>query len=182
MAIEDACRAYGLGYAILRYFNVAGASADGLLGELHEPETHLIPRVLSAASSGSPVVIFGDDYATQDGTCLRDYVHVEDLVAAHALALDAIEPGIGAIYNLGSETGFSVREVIDACERACGHPIARVVHPRRAGDPPYLVANSSAIRMALGWTPRYPDLSTIVEHAWAWERKRAQASATAGLP
>lgn len=176
LALEDARRAHGLGYAILRYFNVAGASSDGVIGELHDPETHLIPRALAAAAAGSSVSIFGDDYPTQDGTCVRDFVHVEDLVAAHSLAMHAIVPGMGNAYNLGSERGFSVREVIDACEAACGHAILRNPEPRRPGDPPALVADSSRIREALGWMPRNPDLATIVAHAWTWEKKRQSQS------
>jgi UDP-glucose 4-epimerase len=169
MAIEDSSKAYGLGYAILRYFNVAGASPDGKIGEAHEPESHLIPRILMAARDGKSVGIFGTDYKTPDGTCIRDYVHVVDLVRAHILALEKIEPGRGQIFNLGSENGFSVREVIDACRAATGINIRAEEHPRRPGDPDSLVASSARIR-DLGWRPEYPDLKTIISHAWKWHQ------------
>ncbi len=169
MAIEDASKAYGLGYAILRYFNVAGASPDGTIGEAHEPESHLIPRILMAAREGRAVGIFGTDYATPDGTCIRDYIHVVDLVNAHILALEKIEEGRDAVYNLGSEKGFSVREVIDACRAATGLDIRAEEHPRRPGDPDRLIASSSRVR-ALGWEPQYPDMTTIISHAWKWHQ------------
>jgi UDP-glucose 4-epimerase len=172
-AIEDFCSAYGLGYAILRYFNVAGAHPDGLLGEAHEPESHLIPRILDVALGRRDVIgIYGTDYPTRDGTCIRDYVHVEDLVEAHLLALDAIEPGRGDAFNMGSEHGFSVREVIDTCTRVTGKAIRTEEHPRRAGDPPMLIASSAKIRRTLGWRPRYPGLDEIVRHAWNWHQLR----------
>ena len=168
-ALEDFGRAYGTGYAILRYFNVAGADPEGNIGEAHDPESHLIPRVLAvAAGRAGSIGVFGTDYPTRDGTCIRDYVHVEDLVNAHLLALEAIEPGRGAVYNLGSERGFSVREVIDACSRVVGSPIRENVAPRREGDPAVLVASSERIRRELGWSRNYPDLETIVRHAWQW--------------
>ncbi len=182
MALEDVRLAHGLGYTILRYFNVAGASADTALGELHEPETHLIPRVLESALSDSTVSIYGDDYPTPDGTCVRDYVHVEDLVDAHSLALAEVRPGVGATYNLGSERGFSVRDVIDTCESVTGCTIARSIRPRRPGDPAVLIADSSRIRDTLGWSPRYPDLASIVLHAWKWEQKKALARCGHGMP
>lgn len=169
MAIEDASKAYGLGYAILRYFNVAGASPDATIGEAHEPESHLIPRILMAARDGGTVGIFGTDYRTADGTCVRDYVHVVDLVRAHILALGAIKEGEGHVYNLGSEKGFSVLEVIEACREATGLAIPAVEHPRRAGDPDTLVASSARIR-ELGWQPQYADIKTIIKHAWAWHQ------------
>lgn len=169
LALHDFAHAYGLGFAILRYFNVAGAAADGTLGEAHEPESHLIPRILSAAKGESASVsIFGTDYPTPDGTCIRDYVHVEDLVDAHLLAMRAIEPGRGSVYNVGSQSGFSVREVIEACRAVTKRPIEAVEMPRRAGDPAVLVASSKKIRHELGWNPKYPDLNTIVSHAWNW--------------
>ena len=167
MAIEDASRAYGLGYAILRYFNVAGASPDGTIGEAHEPESHLIPRLLAAAAEGRPAMIYGTDYPTPDGTCIRDYIHVVDLVNAHILALEHVREGEGQIYNLGSETGFSVREVIEACRKVTGREFKADEHPRRPGDPASLVASSSRIR-ALGWQRQYPDLETILSHSWNW--------------
>lgn len=177
MAIEDASRAYGLGYAILRYFNVAGASPDGSIGEAHEPESHLIPRILMAARDGQPVGIFGTDYKTKDGTCVRDYIHVVDLVNAHILALEKIVPGAGSVYNLGSESGYSVREVIDACRAATGIDIRADIHPRRPGDPDVLIASSSRIRK-LGWTPQYTDMKTIIAHAWKWHTTHPQGYKT----
>lgn len=168
MALEDACRAYGLGYTILRYFNVAGASPDATIGEDHQPESHLIPKILMAAREGKAVKIFGTDYPTSDGTCIRDYVHVVDLVRAHVLALEKLAPGKGAVYNLGSENGFSVREVIAACERVTGRKIIVEESGRRPGDPAVLVASSKKIKEELGWERIYPDMETIVAHAWNW--------------
>lgn len=171
-AIGDFAAAYGVGACALRYFNVAGAHPSGQLGEAHEPESHLIPRVLRAAQGLEPAAaIFGTDYPTPDGTCVRDYVHVEDLVDAHLLALDAIKPGELSVYNLGSERGFSVREVIAACEREIGRPIRVEEKSRRAGDPARLVACSRKIERELGWKKRFPDLATIVAHAWRWHRE-----------
>lgn len=168
-ALADYCRAYGMACAALRYFNVAGASADGVLGEAHEPETHLIPRVLlSAAGRTGSVEVFGTDYPTPDGTCVRDYVHVDDLAHAHLLALGALLEGRFRPYNVGSEKGFSVREVISACERVTGRALPAVEKPRRAGDPPVLVAGSSRIREELGWSPAHPRIEEMVRHAWAW--------------
>jgi UDP-glucose 4-epimerase len=175
LAIEDYARAYGLGYAILRYFNVAGADPDGLIGESHEPESHLIPRILEAAIGRAETIgIFGTDYPTKDGTCVRDYIHVEDLVEAHVLAMNAIKPGQGNVFNLGSETGFTVREVIEACIKVTGTKIPVSEKPRRAGDPAVLVASSEKIRNTLGWKRKYPDLETIVSHAWNWHQKRCE--------
>ena len=171
LAIEDFAAAYGIGACLMRYFNVAGASPSGEIGEAHEPESHLIPRVLQAARDGrGPVTIYGSDYPTPDGTCVRDYVHVVDLVAAHLLALERIQPGRVDVYNLGSEKGFSVREVIAACEAVVGRPIPSEVRARRPGDPARLVASSRKIERELGWTRRYPELETIVGHAWNWHR------------
>jgi UDP-glucose 4-epimerase len=165
--ISDECRAHGLGAISLRYFNVAGAS--GPYGEDHEPETHLIPLVLRAAAGKRPSVsIFGTDYPTPDGTAVRDYIHVEDLGEAHILALDAIEPGRHQILNLGNGNGFSVREVIEAARRVTGRDIEVVEEGRRPGDPPMLVAASERVREVLGWTPRKPDLDTMIADAWAW--------------
>ena len=166
-AIRESSKADGLGFAILRYFNVAGASPDGTIGEAHEPESHLIPRILQAALRGERISIYGTDYKTPDGTCIRDYIHVVDLVTAHILALEKIVPGEGSIYNLGSENGFSVRQVIEACREVTGHALPADVHDRRPGDPDSLIASSSRIR-ARGWTPKYPDLKTIIAHAWQW--------------
>jgi len=171
--LEDYDRAYGLRSVCLRYFNAAGADPAGDLGERHEPETHLIPLVLQAAAGRrESVSIFGTDYDTPDGTCLRDYVHVTDVCDAHRLALVRLmEGGASRHYNLGNGQGFSVREVIDTAQRVTGREI-RVNHaPRRPGDPARLVANSSQARAELGWVPQRSDLETIVRDAWTWERK-----------
>jgi UDP-glucose 4-epimerase len=172
MAIGFECaastaRGQTFGATSLRYFNVAGASGD--YGELHDPETHLIPLVLRvAAGLRDSVQIYGTDYPTPDGTAVRDYIHVEDLARAHLLALDAITPGTHAIYNLGNGTGFSVRQVVEACRAVTGHPIPAVEVGRRAGDPAVLVASSDKIRQALGWVPEKPALEDMVGDAWAW--------------
>jgi UDP-glucose 4-epimerase len=168
MAIEDLCHAHGLGYTILRYFNVAGASPDSSIGEDHKPESHLIPRILISARDGSEVRIFGTDYDTKDGTCIRDYIHVVDLARAHVLAVEKMEEGKGTIYNLGSEKGFSVREVISACEKVVEKKIHIFEDIRRSGDPAVLIASSAKIRRELKWAPLYPDIDTIVQHAWQW--------------
>lgn len=168
MAMEDFCKAYGMGYVILRYFNVAGASPDATIGEDHKPESHLIPRILHAARDEGEVSIFGTDYDTKDGTCIRDYVHVVDLARAHALAIEHMQQGEGKIYNIGSEQGFSVREVINACERVVGKKLQVTECPRRPGDPAVLVASSKKLRTELGWAPLYPSIQTIVQHAWHW--------------
>jgi len=161
--------AYGMGFVSLRYFNVAGADPAGDIGEDHSPETHLIPLILQVPLSKRPgVEIFGDDYDTPDGTCIRDYIHVCDLSDAHLLAMNAVEPGELKVYNLGNGEGFSVRQVIEACREVTGSDIPAEVVPRRPGDPPRLVASCLKARGELGWRPRYPDLKTIVAHAWAW--------------
>jgi UDP-glucose 4-epimerase len=179
MAIEDFSHAHGFGYAVLRYFNVAGAAPDSRTGEDHQPESHLIPRILLAALGSTPdVKIFGTDYPTKDGTCVRDYVHVMDLVAAHRLALEKIEEGKGNTFNLGSESGFSVREVIATCERVTGKKLIVKEEARRPGDPAVLVASSARIRRVLGWERKYPDLDTIVQHAWNWHTSRPQGYRT----
>jgi len=163
-------RIFGFRYAALRYFNAAGASPTGERGEDHDPETHLIPRVLQVAlGQRDKIVIFGDDYPTRDGTCVRDYIHVVDLAQAHILALRALDQG-SRTYNLGNGRGFTVKEVIETCREVTGHPIPAEVGPRRPGDPAILVASSEKIRRELGWEPKYPDLHTIVEHAWEWHR------------
>jgi len=164
--IGDFCVAHGLGAVSLRYFNVAGAS--GGAGEDHEPETHLIPNILRTAQGRAPhVEVFGTDYPTPDGTAIRDYIHIEDLSAAHLLALDAASPGHHAIYNLGTGNGYSVREVIEAARTVTGTEIAVVESGRRAGDPPRLVAGAEKIRSELGWEPR-KDLTEMVGDAWAF--------------
>ena len=172
--LADYEKAYGLRSVSLRYFNAAGADPEGQLGERHEPETHLIPLVLQAASGRRPNIgVFGRDYDTPDGTCVRDYIHIEDLCSAHWLALQSLMGGAGSqAYNLGNGQGFSVQEVIDTAQQVTGRSIAVVNGPRRAGDPARLVADSSLIRGKLGWEPRYADLATIVAHAWAWETRQ----------
>jgi len=161
-------RIHGLRSACLRYFNAAGASAA--YGEDHRPETHLIPVILQVAlGRRDHCSLFGTDYDTPDGTCIRDYVHVVDLAQAHILALDALAER-SAVYNLGSSHGYSNREILDACRRVTGHPIPVVEAPRRPGDPPRLVADSARIRAELGWRPRYTDLDEIVATAWRWHQ------------
>jgi UDP-glucose 4-epimerase len=168
-ALADYAAAYGLSYVTLRYFNAAGASPDGDLGEDHEPETHLIPIALQVAlGQREQVTIFGDDYSTPDGTCIRDYIHVDDVGAAHVLALAHLKPGQGLQLNLGTGRGHSVREVIAACRRVTGHAIPEVVGPRRPGDPAELVADSGRALRTMKWQPRYPDIETIVRTAWKW--------------
>ena len=157
-----------LAWVILRYFNAAGASEDGVLGERHEPETHLIPLALLAARDGTELVVNGDDYATPDGTCIRDYVHVCDLAEAHVLAVQRLLDGGGSLLcNLGYGHGVSVAEVLDSVERVTGRPVRRRVGPRRTGDPPSLYAEAARARDELGWRPVRDDLDTLVGHAWA---------------
>jgi len=172
--LHDYEHAYGMRAVCLRYFNAAGADPSGRLGERHDPESHLIPLTLQAASGRRAAIsMFGTDYDTPDGTCIRDYVHIADLCEAHWLALQALLAGsAGAAYNLGNGEGFSVREVIDTVRRVTGRPLVVKEEARRAGDPPRLVADASAARTRLGWKPRYPALETIVEHAWNFERAR----------
>jgi UDP-glucose 4-epimerase len=161
---------YGFRYAALRYFNAAGASLGGERGEDHDPETHLIPLTLQVAlGQRDRITIFGDDYPTRDGTCVRDYVHVVDLAQAHILALEALDLG-SRTYNLGNGRGFTVREVIETCREVTGYPIPSEVGDRRPGDPPTLIAGSDKIQEELGWEPQYPHLETIVAHAWQWHR------------
>lgn len=160
-------RTKGLRYACLRYFNAAGCTATR--GEDHDPETHLIPLVLQVAlGKRESIKIFGDDYPTPDGTCVRDYIHVEDLAAAHILALEALQTRETLHYNLGNGSGFSVKEVVETVRKVTGHPVPAEIAPRRAGDPATLIADSTKIREELGWTPRYPDLRSIVQSAWNW--------------
>ena len=171
--LADYSAAYGLGSTALRYFNAAGAAVDGGLGEDHDPETHLIPLVLQAALGRRPhIEIFGTDYETPDGTCIRDYVHVEDLAEAHVLALEKQTEGRAAVYNVGSGTGNSVREVIRTCEEVSGKTIPVKEAGRRAGDPAVLVASSAKLAAELGWVPKFPDLRSSVETAWEWHRAR----------
>ncbi|MBV7301625.1 UDP-glucose 4-epimerase GalE [Corynebacterium sp. TAE3-ERU2] len=166
-AITSYCHAYGLGATSLRYFNVAGAY--GTIGENREVETHLIPLVLQVAlGHRDKIMIFGDDWPTEDGTCVRDYIHIRDLADAHLLALESNSSGEHRIFNLGSGEGYSVAQVIDACREVTGHPIPAEVAPRRAGDPATLIASSAKAMDQLGWTPTRTDLRTIVQDAWSF--------------
>ena len=171
--LDDYDHAYGLKSVCLRYFNAAGADADGALGERHEPETHLIPLVLqTAAGRRGSICVFGNDYDTPDGTCIRDYIHVTDLCEAHWLALNYLMVGGESDrFNLGNGHGFSVNEVIETAGRVTGQRIAVDYQPRREGDPARLIADSSKVREKLGWQPKRADLETIIGDAWAWERK-----------
>jgi len=160
-------RVHGLRYASLRYFNAAGATSR--LGEAHDPETHLIPLILQVAQGKRPSIsVFGSDYATPDGTCIRDYIHVTDLAQAHLLALQALKDRDQLIYNLGNGRGFSVREVIEVSRRVTGHPIPVVEAPRRTGDPAVLVASSEKVQRELNWRPQHPELDSIISSAWNW--------------
>ena len=170
--LSDYDNAYDMKSVCLRYFNAAGADPEGHLGERHEPETHLIPLVLQAASGRrAHISVFGRDYDTPDGTCIRDYIHIQDLCSAHWLALQSLRTGCDSqAYNLGNGNGFSVQEVINTAEAVTGHKIPVVDNPRRDGDPARLVADSRLARERLGWQPQYADLATIIEHAWKWEQ------------
>lgn len=179
-ALGDFVSAHPLGAVCLRYFNVAGASPDGTLGEDHHPETHLIPLVLGAAlGQQNAITIFGDDYPTPDGTCIRDYIHVLDLADAHILALGSAEPGSLQFYNLGNGDGFSVRQVIQTAEQVVGRSIPTQVGPRRPGDPPVLVASSDRIQSELGWSPARGDLEMIIEDAWQFHKSHPRGYASA---
>lgn len=168
-ALADSADAWGLGFAALRYFNAAGAASDGTIGEDHDPETHLIPNVLKVALGQRDAVrIFGTDYPTPDGTCIRDYVHVDDLADAHVRALEVLQPGQKRYYNTGTGRGASVREVVDVSRRVTGHAIPVIEEGRRAGDVPVLYADSGLIQRELGWRPKYTDLHDIVASAWKW--------------
>jgi len=164
--------AHGIKYVSLRYFNAAGAHASGKIGEDHSPETHLIPIILQVALGKRPhISIFGDDYATPDGTCIRDYIHVTDLSDAHILAVEKLRRGEeSSVYNLGNGKGFSVKEVVDIARKVTGHAIPAVIEPRRAGDPAVLIASSERTRAELGWKPRHDSLEQIIESAWAWHQ------------
>jgi UDP-glucose 4-epimerase len=169
--IRDFAAAYGLGFTLLRYFNAAGADPDGAHGEHHVPESHLIPLVLQTAlGQRDSITIFGDDYPTPDGTCIRDYVHVSDLAAAHRLAIEATTAETAEVFNVGTGRGVSVKEVVAACERVSGRPVPREAAARRAGDPPRLVADPAKLRTRLGWEPQYADIERTVETAWRWHR------------
>ena len=163
-------RAHGLRYVSLRYFNACGAHASGKIGEAHSPESHLIPLILQVPNGQREFIsIFGDDYDTKDGTCIRDYIHVTDLAQAHILAMDYLmDGGESNIFNLGNGVGFTVKEVIDTARKVTGHPIPAQTTPRRAGDPAQLVASSEKAKTILGWKPQYDDLETIIASAWKW--------------
>jgi UDP-glucose-4-epimerase GalE len=170
-ALEDYAAAYQWGYAALRYFNAAGAAPDGTIGEDHDPETHLIPLAIQAAMGQRPhLEIFGTDYPTPDGTCIRDYIHIDDLAEAHLLALEKLQPGAGLRYNLGIGKGYSVREVIRTVEEVTGLKVPVKEAPRRPGDPPQLVACADQARQKLGWQPRCIELRPIIETAWNWHK------------
>ena len=173
--IKDYARAYGLGYTLLRYFNASGADPDGDFGEDRRHESHLIPLILQVAVGRRPrVMIYGKDYPTRDGTCVRDYVHTADLAQAHQLAVEALEPGMGRAYNLGSGTGATVLEVLRACEETVGRPIAHEIVGRRPGDPAVLIASPDKIIKELGWSPRFTDIREIVRTAWEWHHRHPQ--------
>lgn len=168
-ALEHFERGYGLRWIALRYFNASGAHPDGTIGEDHEPEIHLIPRAIQAALGGAPLLVFGEDYPTPDGTCIRDYIHVCDLADAHVVALKALEEGRRSrSYNVGTGRGHSVRQVLDTVGAVAGQPVPWTSAPRREGDPAALYASSDCLQQELGWEPRYPALETIVQHAWRW--------------
>lgn len=171
-AMADYSTAYGLRYIALRYFNACGAAADGLIGEDHTPETHLIPLVLQTClGQREAIQIFGNDYPTPDGTCIRDYIHVDDLATAHCLSIDALAAGAtSSAYNLGNGNGFSVRQVIEAAEMVTDQKITKTIAARRPGDPSRLVATSAKIRSELGWQPEHTDIKTIIASAWNWHR------------
>jgi len=172
--LSDFDAAYGLKSVRFRYFNAAGADPNGLLGEDHAPETHLIPLVLlTALGKRDSVSIFGTDYSTRDGTCVRDYIHVADLAEAHVLGLDyLLKGGDSQVFNLGNGNGFSVREVIETAKQVTGREIKVVESNRRPGDPPILVGSSDKARSILGWNPKYPNVNEIITHAWQWHQKR----------
>lgn len=172
--LRDYKQAYGLEFVVLRYFNAAGADPEGEIGESHSPETHIIPLVLDAAGGQRPdIKVFGTDYDTPDGSCIRDYIHVTDLATAHVLALHHLEQGKGSdFFNLGNEKGTSVLEVIDSVKRVTGRDFKVVMAPRRAGDPAMLVGGSAKAKSVLGWKPLYADIDSIVKHAWYWHEKK----------
>jgi len=170
-ALRDCAAAWGLGSTALRYFNAAGAASDGRIGEDHTPESHLIPRVLGVALGvTADVKVFGEDYPTPDGTCVRDYIHVEDLADVHRLAVESQEAGRFRFYNVGTGRGVSVREVVEAARSVTGHAIPATPAPRREGDPPQLFAEASKIMREFGWRPRYADIRRTIETAWDWHR------------
>lgn len=170
MILKDFDHAYGLRSVALRYFNAAGADPNGAIGEDHRPEAHLIPNAIFAATGKKPpLTVFGNDYDTPDGTCIRDYIHVADLAQAHALAISHLrDGGDSRFYNLGNGNGYSVAEVIKTVEEVTGLPVPRSIGPRRPGDPARLIGSSAKVKADWNWNPQYPDLRSIIEHAWAW--------------
>lgn len=172
--LADFQRAYGWEYVAFRYFNAAGASVDGLIGEDHNPEPHLIPLVLfTALGKRDSVSILGDDYPTPDGTCIRDYIHVEDLAQAHLLGVEyLLKGGKSEVFNLGNGNGFSVKEVIESAKKVTQKDFTVKIDDRRPGDPPMLVGSSEKARKILDWQPQYPDIETIIRHAWQWHQKK----------
>ncbi|ABD57165.1 UDP-glucose 4-epimerase GalE [Jannaschia sp. CCS1] len=169
--IRDFAHAYGLGFTLLRYFNAAGADPDGQFGEDHQPENHLIPLVLQTAlGQRDKIMIFGEDYPTPDGTCIRDYVHTSDLASAHRLAIEATTPSTAEVFNIGTGIGQSVKEIIAACEDITGQAIPQELTVRRPGDPPRLVADPTKLKTQLGWEPQYTDIKKTIATAWDWHR------------
>ena len=178
--IREYAQAYNIGYTILRYFNASGADPDGQFGESRHVEGHIIPlTLLVAVGRREKLKIFGGDWETRDGTCVRDYVHTDDLALAHQLAVEGLEPGIGRAYNLGSGTGTTILEVLRACEQAVGRPIAHEIVGRRPGDPGTLIATPELIARELGWKPRYDTIESIVETAWRWHESHPDGYGTA---
>ncbi|WP_299733758.1 UDP-glucose 4-epimerase GalE [uncultured Tateyamaria sp.] len=181
--IRDFAQAYDMGFTLLRYFNAAGADPDGRHGEDHEPESHLIPLVLQVPlGQRDQISIFGTDYDTADGTCIRDYVHTRDLAAAHLLAIEATRPGTDETFNIGTGNGQSVMDIVAACEAVTGQSIARALQARRPGDPPRLVADATKLKTQLGWVPEYTDIKDIVATAWAWHRAHPQGYRNKNTP
>ena len=169
--IRDFAHTHGMGFTILRYFNAAGASKDGRFGEYHHPETHLIPLVLQDVLEGPKgLKVFGDDYPTEDGTCIRDYVHIEDLASAHLLAMEAIAEDTNEVYNIGTGNGQSVLDIIKACELVSGHKVNYSIVERRPGDAPELVADPRKLQTRLGWKPQYSNIEDIIRTAWMWHK------------
>ncbi len=169
--IRDFAEAYGMGFTLLRYFNASGADADGRHGEDHRPENHLIPLVLEVPlGKRDKIMVFGQDYPTPDGTCIRDYVHTRDLASAHLLAIEATKEGTAEVFNIGTGNGQSVMEIIEACEKVTGQSIARDITERRPGDPPRLVAEPTKLKTQLGWEPQYSNIEDTIATAWAWHQ------------
>ncbi len=171
--IRDFAHAYGLGFTLLRYFNASGASPDGQFGEYHNPETHLIPIVFETLLGKRELVkVYGTDYPTPDGTCIRDYIHIDDLASAHLLAIQATTPETAEVFNVGTGTGASVFEIIEACEKVAGRKVPREIAPRRPGDPPALVADPTKLKTRLGWDPKYKSIEDTVATAWKWHQAK----------